>query len=360
MKGDEVNGFSLTYPFHSIDMSTIKHARITWVDYAKGIGISLVVFGHTLRGIQNSGIIADSSAFRSVDSWIYSFHMPLFYLLSGLFAERRVERGAGEFFREKLSTLAYPYLIWSTLQTLVQFSVGRHTNHQTSLHDLARILIDPIMQFWFLYALFLISLIYYFLRRCGLGPLAALAIFALFWSTQGWVSLGTWLPLNATRTNGLYYALGCVMGRHGWIERFERASMTPMLLTALLGYGVVTVGVAQPLPPNLPLILILALCGISASIALAVLLTRTRDTEFIRVLGVYSLEIYVAHTIASAGIRIALQKVLKVQDATTHLVIGTVGGLLLPAVLGLLCRRYHAEFLFRFPQGGTKARERRG
>jgi fucose 4-O-acetylase-like acetyltransferase len=75
---------------------------------AKGVGIFLVVLGHTLRGLDSSRIIADNGAFRSVDSWIYSFHMPLFFLLSGLFAERRIERNAGEFVLDKLATLAYP------------------------------------------------------------------------------------------------------------------------------------------------------------------------------------------------------------------------------------------------------------
>jgi hypothetical protein len=72
--------------------------------------------------------------------------------------------------------------------------------------------------------------------------------------------------------------------------------------------------------------------------------------RFIRILGVYSLEIYVAHTIASAGIRIALQKGLKVQDVNVHIILGTVGGLLLPLILNSLCRRFHAEYVFRIPR----------
>jgi len=39
--------------------------------------------------------------------------------------------------------------------------MSRHVNRQTGLNDLARFLVEPILQFWFLYALFLIALIYY-------------------------------------------------------------------------------------------------------------------------------------------------------------------------------------------------------
>ena len=70
----------------------------------------------------------------------------------------------------------------------------------------------------------------------------------------------------------------------------------------------------------------------------------------VRLLGEYSLEIYVAHTIASAGLRIALQKAFKVDVPAIHVAVGTVGGLALPLILGLLCRRFHAGFLFRFPR----------
>jgi uncharacterized membrane protein YcfT len=99
----------------------------------------------------------------------------------------------------------------------------------------------------------------------------------------------------------------------------------------------------------------ITLCGIAASVALAVLLSRAGSFDFVRVLGTYSLEIYVAHTIASASIRIALQKVLKVQDVTAHLAIGTIGGIVFPLLLAVLCRRFHAEFLFRFPKKADRS-----
>jgi len=60
--------------------SAINH--YDWVDYAKGIGIILVVYGHVARGIFSAGMIVNEKIFRLVDSVIYSFHMPLFFFLS--------------------------------------------------------------------------------------------------------------------------------------------------------------------------------------------------------------------------------------------------------------------------------------
>lgn len=38
--------------------------RESWVDYAKGIGILLVVFGHVNRGLQAAGIIMPSKLYH--------------------------------------------------------------------------------------------------------------------------------------------------------------------------------------------------------------------------------------------------------------------------------------------------------
>jgi uncharacterized membrane protein YcfT len=326
--------------------------RVPWVDQAKGIGIFLVVLGHTLRGLESSRIIHDSLGFRLVDSWIYRFHMPLFFLLSGLFAERRTGSQAGAFLWHKLATLMYPYLVWSTLQTLVQMAIGRHTNRAANPRDLAGILIEPIMQFWFLYALFLIALIYYGLRRCRLRPPWALMAFAAFWATQGWLPLGTWTPPYQARRHGIYYALGAVAGDRDWIVRIGRCPAPSLALTVALGYGIVTMSVLGYLGrPGLPTDLAVTLSGIAASVALAVLCDRTAVSGAVRVMGIYSLEIYVVHTIASAGIRIALQKALKVEGPAIHVALGTIGGIVLPLALARFSRRHRAEFLFRPPQG---------
>jgi fucose 4-O-acetylase-like acetyltransferase len=330
--------------------TTLARTRLTWIDHAKGVGIFLVVVGHVLRGLVASQILADGAAFRFVDSWIYTFHMPLFFLISGLFADRQVERPPGEFVRDKLATLAYPYLIWSVLQTLLQVALSRHTNHPTNLGALVWLMVTPIMQFWFLYALFLISLIYYTFRRSSLGSVGALAGFILLWSTYGWASFPAWPPLIAARANGIYYAFGSVLNRHRWIEGFGRVPVWGLALVVALGYGAIVAWVFRS-KDTAPLIaLTLALSGVMATMALAILFDRVKGLGFVRLLGVHSMEIFLAHTIASAGIRVILEKVLKVENAVVHIVLGTVGGIVLPLCLVWVCRRGNAEFLFRLPR----------
>lgn len=53
---------------------------IIWLDYAKTLGIFLVIFGHSLQGFP---CWEEVSFVKSLWDYIYLFHMPLFFVLSG-------------------------------------------------------------------------------------------------------------------------------------------------------------------------------------------------------------------------------------------------------------------------------------
>ena len=100
-------------------MSIETSRRIAANDYGRGIGIFLVVLGHVLIGLDDHAILAESSypiglAFsRGAVAWIYAFHMPLFFFLSGLLAERLVRKPFGDVLSSRLRGIAWPYVLWS-------------------------------------------------------------------------------------------------------------------------------------------------------------------------------------------------------------------------------------------------------
>lgn len=65
-----------------------KQARIKYWDLLKGIAIFLVVWGHTIQYGGSGSIFFDNKAFI----FIYSFHMPLFLLISGYFLAKSAGR----------------------------------------------------------------------------------------------------------------------------------------------------------------------------------------------------------------------------------------------------------------------------
>lgn len=81
--------------------------RISWVDQLKGFGIILVIYGHN---------------FPVIESYIYSFHMPLFFFLGGFFHPKEINF---EIVKKRAKQILLPYLIWSGLLFLFWFFVGR-------------------------------------------------------------------------------------------------------------------------------------------------------------------------------------------------------------------------------------------
>lgn len=149
-------------------------ARTEWVDYAKAIGIILVVYGHVARGLFDAGIDVPVHTYQLLDSIIYSFHMPLFFFLSGLFFKSSLtRRGSAGLIFNKLDTIIYPYLLWSIAQGLTEVYLSNYTNGSTSLTQVFSLWV-PRAHFWFLYALFLVfitSIILYRLTPSAIKPL---------------------------------------------------------------------------------------------------------------------------------------------------------------------------------------------
>ncbi len=79
--------------------------RIEWIDICKGLGMILVVLGHT--GLSNISQVAYD--------WIYSFHMPLFYLLSGLCFNNNKYKKFNLYIKRRLKTLVFPFFILNTI-----------------------------------------------------------------------------------------------------------------------------------------------------------------------------------------------------------------------------------------------------
>jgi fucose 4-O-acetylase-like acetyltransferase len=323
--------------------------RVDWVDIAKGLGIVLVVVGHVLRGLGSSHLMSWTPAVQFADRWIYSFHMPLFFFLTGLFLfGSATKRQLSDFSSDKLRTIAYPYFVWSFLTVLLKSVLGPIPNTPRDLSDLSQIAFAPIEQFWFLYVLFMLTMLFGLLFRLGLPPWMGIAIAILIY--PGVLPLSqNWGMLNLMRLNAIYVAAGAFIGSN-YLQRVSDIGTTTIASIAVVGFGVMSVGVA--LTSNEMLLPFLALSGILGSIAVALMLTRTRVAGMIGFLGRHSLEIYVAHTMASGAVRVVLQSI-GITSPTIHLIAGTGAGLLLPLAIYYTFRMVGFRFAFTFPKERT-------
>ena len=158
--------------------------RLDFIDISKGIGIILVVIGHVMN----------ISNYESI--FISSFHMPMFFLISGyLFNSNKYD----DFFtlvKHKFISLIIPYIIYGFIGVLFQISALLLQKRSIDLLSIFYGLITgknitngPL---WFLLCLFLIEVIYYIIDSKVRNNFIKLVIIFLL------VYVGFSLPNNFT------------------------------------------------------------------------------------------------------------------------------------------------------------------
>lgn len=90
----------------------ISSGRIVWVDALKAIGMFFVVWGHCIQNVNTFHEVNPLTA-DILMKLIYSFHMPLFFVISGLTFNPRRERPYRDFVVAKAKGLLWPYLTLS-------------------------------------------------------------------------------------------------------------------------------------------------------------------------------------------------------------------------------------------------------
>ncbi|MDO5969176.1 acyltransferase family protein [Flavivirga aquimarina] len=165
-----------------MNKSIIEKSRFNWIDQAKGLGIFLVIYAHN---------------FPYLESYIYSFHMPLFFFISGMFHPKETN---SKTIIHRAKSLLIPYFFWAFLLYLFWFFLGRHYGNSTTFN------LDPIKSFigifyaqggiqfmdwgiplWFLPGIFLTFLLYSFLKVIKIKTIRYLVLITL-------ISLGFLYP----------------------------------------------------------------------------------------------------------------------------------------------------------------------
>ena len=129
-------------------------------------GILLVVLGHS--GFEEP-IIADN--LFNLRRWIYSFHMPLFFFISGfLYAHTNndfmtIKKGA--FLMKKIKRLLVPYIVLGSIIWIIKFMLSNlsHANREFSVENFLLMFVSPQMlnstlgYLWYLFSLFMVFVV---------------------------------------------------------------------------------------------------------------------------------------------------------------------------------------------------------
>lgn len=193
----------------SLELIVVKDNRIEWIDALKFIGIFLIYIAHF-------GDIAGKTCL-----FAYTFHVPLFFFISGLFSLKHREDPIGIYILNKVKTILIPYFVFSLLTI---FIMTIQTNYiPIPIKDVIRDILfgtrNQIFasQLWFFPCLLLVEIFfqillkllknkYYVLMACiGIFLLAE----GLFY--ENYVVLPRlWFNMDAALYYLLYYAIGAV------------------------------------------------------------------------------------------------------------------------------------------------------
>lgn len=200
--------------------------RIEWIDIARGVGIILVVLGHSVT----SAIRRDSTIAMEIYKVAYSVQIPLLLFVSGISFNLNFNKYENQSFVDfclkKTKRLMLPYLSYSFLVYLIFYIASfaapisslleKMSFGRISILEWAKDLLIGNNIFcehlWYLYSLFLLSLISFLLIKImGKWYKYLLVIFMILM----WLFLKEPTDYDViwkTALKGIWFAVGCVFG----------------------------------------------------------------------------------------------------------------------------------------------------
>ena len=341
------------------------------MDYLRGIAIILIVYRHVLVGLQK-GMIVVPEILVHANMIFYSFRMPLFFILSGIFISRSLaKKSFKELLGIKFEKLLYPYLIWTVIQITLQILFSGVTNSSRSVIDYTYIFYQTryLDQFWYLPALFNTTMIYLLIKtklkaNTGIQLILGLALYFLSPYFQAVSIMSDWMAFY------FFFALGdtfSTMFFQEQTQKFFKSWISLLLIIPIfilahryyLDHDLGNLGITDKLYLSKPDyfkhikdqvdFLFIALIGCLAMFILSFHLQTLKILSFLRILGYHSLHIYVMHVIITACVRLSLIILFQITDPIVLLICSITAGIILPVLFyNFLVKDGPLWFLFSY------------
>lgn len=308
--------------------------RFIQTDIAKGIGIILVVIGHSFP---DSTKLAAGSFVYFLYKMIYSFHMPLFFFVSGLVSAGIVKKiGANEKLREikkKAMRLLVPYFVFGAIFIPLRVVFAEFARFSYDFTKLYTVFLgnNPCGQLWFLYVLFLFSLIAILFATeknitwllipaaivTLVSPYATLYYDGISWYNSLFMCFFYFAGLNISRYHDRLY-------KH----------MDPRLLFVSVPAFAGAFALFMLSGEFYMLKILTASTGIVTVLCLSELISRIKTSlisDALQECGKYSMDIYIIHSPAGVCLRILLLRLAGIDGtlySAIYIAVGVIGAYL--------------------------------
>lgn len=214
--------------------------RVEWIDTLRGVAMLFVVLGHAFVNKNNR-----------IRNYIYSFHMPLFFFISGLTTKRKDIKFM-DYLGKKTKAILGPYVFINFFMILykliMNFSLGMYSslNIKTSLIYFVKGYSDyiPCIQSWFLLALFVMDIVFFVLMKITRNDIELTAgvlvifVFGYWYSRTNYTFLEYW-HIDTALIGLIFYYGGYMFMK--FIDKMNvilssKKSVFLILITFPLGY----------------------------------------------------------------------------------------------------------------------------
>lgn len=196
------------------------------INIARGFALLFVTLGHSFPDAVG--------ALGRIYNICYSFHMGLFFILSGFVIARKFishDYKITDEIKNKSIRLLIPYFVFSVITLIMKVFTEKYANNPFSLKDSYKILlgINPNGGLWFLWTLFVISVIFILL-----GKLKHNLIYFAVFSVAAYI-INLFVPkifISGVLRYAVFYAVGIFI--YKYYDAFKKYILNPYCSSAML------------------------------------------------------------------------------------------------------------------------------
>lgn len=285
----------------------------------------LVVLGHAI-----SDTAMDSPLLSWLFYFIYSFHMPLFFFISGYCGSKAIKcdtiSDKYKYIQSRFARLMIPYFFIGVCYIPLKVVLARHVTTPVQLTGVLFEILkgnNPNFQLWTLYALFFTASIVCVLANQKGSEILMMAIFGILQILS--VKFLSGIVGNILFELPFFY-VGILCKKHNWLaEKLNKGiGMTALALLVIVNCSVVLSGGHY-------LKIATGYFGIAASCFVAMQITKTACNPFVTI-GKYGMDIYILANAVQVAIRIVFLKALGI-NGIVCCVLSTVLGVFVPIII---------------------------
>ncbi len=269
---------------------------------------------------------------------VYCFHMPFFFMLSGftyfLAYFSREGKPRYEKIKVQMLNLLVIYLLFSEIYGIMRIFLERYAAHETTVRDLFMVWAKPIAEYWYLYVLFFLYLLFLIPKMIRQNPYILFAGTLLLCMVSGYFS-GIWQMRNILYYS-FYFCTGILLAKT-WDFLENKVFMA---VSAAVGAVLFLIfewsGRWESAPQP---IRIMAAFGISKGIWLLMKeVPVIGENRFLKFCGQNCLEIYLLHGYFTAGNR-TLLPMMGIREPYISIVLNFLISLFVPLLMAWLAKK---------------------